>query len=132
MKSNNFNLGEELVFISKHHAASYAKDSDIVVSIYKGKNRASDSIAFAFRNKINDVISNDEKQYLVFALKKNRIYFQASDRKNGYAVTDKGLCRYMRASLRPEVIAPFKDFIGEYSLKYDDFHELYYIEKEAE
>jgi len=93
---------------------------DVSISIKKdGK------VTFVFRNGVHEIISGT--QYFVCAICKNRMFFMEADSADGYKLTvsdTKGCNRYAQMSIDDGI-----SFIGDYELKYDDFLELYYIEK---
>jgi hypothetical protein len=67
----------------------------------------------------------------MYGLVKNRIYFKPADPKVGYKLTKKCNNAYMQATINKDMVSTYEEFCpGEYHLKYDDFQELYYIERE--
>lgn len=85
-------------------------------------------LSFVFRDKL---FENFNSRYITFAIMKNRIYFKGVKAKEGYAIIVKGLNGYCQATITLDELKDFELFIGDYSsLKYDDFYELYYVEKE--
>lgn len=94
-------------------------DSDVTITVGKdGRYK------FTFRNEIWKCITNTD--YVVFAPCKGRMFFKESDSRNGYKLCISGPTpnRYMFTTIMGDT-----DFIGDYELKYDDFLELYYIER---
>jgi len=83
-------------------------------------------LSFIFRDKLYE---NFKSKYITFAIMKNRIYFKSVEAVEGYAITVKGLSGYTQCTVTPNELKQFESFIGEYSLKYDDFYELYYVER---
>lgn len=85
-------------------------------------------ISITFRNDVEQLITSDGDR-IVTAISKNRVYFKADER--GYK-----LSRHKRDSSNKTIQTKilfqeeYLNFIGDYSLKYDDFLEMYYVEKE--
>lgn len=106
------------ITLSHHNKTSYHKNDYY-------------TLTFSFRNNIANVFGNGNI-YLQYGVVKNRLYFKVADPKIGYKLTTKsGLTRYMQATCSKEMKTIYEEFCpGEYHLKYDDFQELYYIEKE--
>lgn len=83
-----------------------------------------------FRNNSYEKIAQDGK-YITFCFHKNRVFFKESDPRNGYKISSNQSerNRYVQATITDEAE---KAFIGDYEeIKYDDFLELYYIEKKV-
>ena len=131
---------DEIVWCSKRASQmskSEFKDVGVLMSHHqKNKGHSTDyyTIAFAFRNKIEKVFRKGKGDiYLQFGSVKNRIYFKVADPKVGYMLNNKNSANaaYVQATCTKEMKATYEWFCpGEYHLKYDDFQELYYIEKE--
>lgn len=130
-------ITDEIVWFSKRSCQTSKQDyKDVGITLsHHNKNgaRKNDyySITFAFRDNIAKVFGKGNI-YLQFGVVKNRIYFKVADPKIGYKLTAKhGLTAYMQATCSKEMKAIYEEFCpGEYHLKYDDFQELYYVEKE--
>ena len=129
---------DEIVWFSKRSCQTSRqdyKDVGITLSHHNKNNNGHKSdyytITFAFRNNIAKILGKGNV-YLQFGVVKNRIYFKIADPKIGYKLATKsGLTSYMQATCTKETKAIYEEFCpGEYHLKYDDFQELYYIEKE--
>lgn len=129
---------DEIVWCSKRASQmskSEFKDVGVLMSHHKkntGHKTDYYTIAFAFRNKIEKVFGKGDV-YLQFGSVKNRIYFKVADPKIGYKLNNKNSANaaYVQATCTKEMKAIYEWFCpGEYHLKYDDFQELYYIEKE--
>lgn len=126
---------DEIVWMRKGHQGRYSALKDVGVSIINHKasekrnRQAYVTISFSFRNRIEKVFKSD---YVEFGAVKNRIYFRPSDKRNGYKITIKANTAYVQATLlSDEIKKTYSDFDkSEYHLKYDDFQELYYIERE--
>lgn len=119
---------------STKHRASGDNDnhSDVSVTLVR---KSADSgythVNFTFRNGIEKIITNEETEYIQFCAHKNRIFFRPAESTIGYKLykansqtTSKN--RYTKVPM----FECAKAFVGDYELKYDDFLELYYIEKE--
>lgn len=85
------------------------------------------TVGITFRNKKAELIG-DRLEYAIF---KNRVLFRYSENgmalhniKNNSNNPDNCYAKFAKS------IDDFRQFIGDYDLKYDDFYELYYIEKE--
>ena len=108
----------------------YVCDKDITVAIQTKKTGATKdshkAVCFSIRNGVEQNITSTE--YMQICVHKNRIFFREADRDMGYKVykPSTGNNRYCKMTLL-DVLACF---VGDYDLKYDDFLELYYIEKE--
>lgn len=128
---------DEIVWCSKRSCqTSKTEYKDVGISLsHHNKTGARKNgyytLTFAFRNNISNVFGK-ENVYLQFGIVKNRLYFKVADPKIGYKLTSKSsLTHYMQATCSKEMRAAFEEFCpGEYHLKYDDFQELYYVEKE--
>lgn len=99
------------------------------------KNGTKARISFTFRNGARRAIS--ENDYVLLAVIKNRIFFKTGSMNDGFLIssasTNSGIVKdngYMRVTEK-ECIEMLKPFIGSYDLKYDQFYELYYIEREV-
>ena len=87
-------------------------------------------INITIRNKLWSQLGSN---YIVFAAMKNRMYFRGvSDPKEGYCLGIKSseFSAYVSAQLNPEEVSIYSKFEGDYAWKYDEYYELYYIEKE--
>ena len=92
---------------------------DVSISLVKG---GANSIVL--RNGKKNLFEDKAISYAIF---KNRVMFRSD--KDGYAISgnNKSPNGYVKIHKGDEEL---RDFIGDYDLKYDDFYELYYIEKE--
>lgn len=128
----NTKILPELQWFSKKRMLGEVNSSAVSITVTTaGKNSRTDRrrLAFIFRDKIFEGFNS---RYITFAIMKNRIYFKGVEPKEGYAVTIKGLNGYCQATITLDELEDFESFIGDYSLKYDDFYELYYVEKTNE
>lgn len=126
-------LKPELNWITKKHAtASTGTDVSIKIA-YHGrskdleKNQDSKVLTVIFRNGL---YKQFDSEYLMFAVLKNRLYFKGTTAGLGYKITQKSTSGYMSATLQKEEIAEFEAFAfqRDFSLKYDDFMEMYYVQ----
>lgn len=108
-------------------------DKDISIGYIHWDKKHSEvmSFSFVFRGeKIKEAIG----EWVQIAVYKNRIMFRKAKAGSGYHALVKANSpsqnAYFRIKETNETMA-LKRFIGDYDLKYDDFYELYYIEKEA-
>ena len=127
MKSAN--VLPELQWFNKKRNLGRTSDAPVSITVTaQSKNSKGDRrrLAFAFRDKMYE---NFKSKYITFAILKNRIYFKSVQPKEGYAITVKGLAGYVQATITLDELKNFEPFIGDYSLKYDDFYELYYVER---
>lgn len=106
-------------------------DSDVVVKM-SAPAKGSKRIVISFKaTKAEDVFTAAclREKSVVYAIKKNRIYFAEVEDVGGYTLAKSGLCYVM--SRRVEDNDEAFEFIGDYELKWSDDRELWYIEKEA-
>ena len=126
------NMLPELQWYEKRVQRGVQSSANVSMTITTGgRHSANDTkrLAFSFRDKIWQVF---DSKYITFAVMKNRIFFKGVEAKKGYAITSKSTSGYMQATIYPDEISQFEPFIGDYSLKYDEYYELYYIEREGE
>lgn len=91
-----------------------------------------ENINVTFRNHMEKAICKNNP-YIIFGVVKNRIYFKEAEPVTGYKVGTKHLTAITRIQINEEEKALYEPFNNqEYPLKYDDFQELYYIEREAD
>lgn len=130
MPKEKTNVLPELQWFSKKRRLGRIGSAPVSITVTtSSKNSKGDRrrLTFAFRDKLYE---NFKSKYITFAILKNRMYFKSVQPKEGYAITVKGLSGYVQATVTLEELKSFEPFIGDYSLKYDDFYELYYVEKE--
>lgn len=88
--------------------------------------------SITFRNECWKLFT--ETPYLEVAIYKNRVFFKQSDEKHGLTllhnknVTNSTCYARMQNGFADRFIT----FEGDYELKYDEFYELYYIERKEE
>lgn len=98
--------------------------SDVTISIQKaGKDRM--AVTIILRNDVEKRIDKDGIGNIAVAQKGKTVYFKAD--KNGYKVSGgkNTTHKYIKFSLNDA----YKALEGDYELKYQDFLELYYVEK---
>lgn len=123
------NVLPELQWHNKNRNGGSYVNEDVTVTITKASKNSKEGrkrLGLSFRNNLFKVF---DSRYITFAILKNRIYFKAADRNMGYAITQKNTNGYVQATLVGDDIKEFEQFIGDYSLKFDEFYELYYIER---
>ena len=123
----------ELKWITRKRVR-FAGDANVSVRL-SGKGKAKDPeksqsakvLTFIFRDNLHNQFKSD---YIMFAVLKNRLYFKGTTSGMGYKITMKATSGYMSATLQKNEIAEFEDFAlqQDFSLKYDDFMDMYYIE----
>lgn len=86
--------------------------------------------SFTFRNDCWKLFT--ETPYMEIALYKNRVFFRQSDEKHGITLLrNKQVTESTRyARMQNGFADRFITFEGDYELKYDEFYELYYVERE--
>lgn len=83
-------------------------------------------VCFTFRNDCPELFT--DSGYVQFCVYKNRVFFRQASNDDGYKITNASKTSKNRYVKIPGVDL-FKDFVGDYELKYDSFLELYYVEK---
>lgn len=123
----------QMSWSTKHRATGDNDNhSDISVTFTrKTVNSEYTHVNFTFRNSIEKIITGDETEYIQFCAHKNRIFFRPAEAKVGYKLykaNSKSTSnnRYVKVP----IFECAKAFVGDFDLKYDEFLELYYIEKE--
>lgn len=110
---------------------SNGSKSDVSISLGKKTKEAEPSLlCVTFRNEVEKLIFDESCEYIQFGIHKNRMFFRQSDPSTGYKMYARlKNCknRYTKFPIEEE---SDKNFVGNYELKYDEFLELYYIEKE--
>jgi len=88
---------------------------------------------FTMRNKTSLVLG----EWIDIAIYKNRVFFRPSTQKDGgYKMychnNSKSKTNPFLQIPETETTKGLIDFVGDYDMHYDDFYELYYIEKPVE
>lgn len=73
-----------------------------------------------------------DSNYVAFGVFKNRLYFNKSDKFDGYSIVAKNTTAYIKCTIVNDDITTYKQFVGSHTLKYDEYYELYYIEFEGD
>lgn len=126
---------EKMNWVEKTKTRSVS-NADVTVSIQlKTKGAVKNShqvICFTFRNGVIEKLTTTG--YIQICVHKNRLFIREADKNIGYKVTTPGYKEAVPGSnvnryCKMPVLDVFSGFEGNYELKYDDFLELYYIEK---
>lgn len=107
-------------------------NSDISINVSNGgkqMTKGTKKLSIIIRDNLWKQFKSD---YIVFAIMKNRIYFRASDRFEGYKIAVKNTSAYIGCVITGDEIADYESFVGNYHLRFDDYYELYYIDIEQE
>lgn len=122
-----------LKWIGKSHAYSRG-GNDVSVRIMESGGRR--AVHFTFRGDSHKFIA-DDIEYMEFAVFKNRIFFRKADKQNGYKLAiskqdaERGATSRYCKCYSDELVASCIPYEGKsYDIKYDEFYELYYIERE--
>lgn len=85
-------------------------------------------ISFTFRNGKGKFL----KGYAQIAICKNRVYFKSVEEGEGMRIVDNKTTSnfYGKICTESKTTVILHDFIGDYDLKYDEYLEFYYIEKD--
>lgn len=103
--------------------------SDVYVRI---GNRATGKkyLSIAFHNNISNVFKSD---FIVIAVLKDRVFFKPVKDTQGYKICQKSTNHYISMSLSDKQVKDFEQFNkGSFSMKFDEYYELYYIELDKE
>lgn len=123
---------EQFSWIGGEQLRYRLSDRDVVINKVKA-NRKGDPFRYSvtFKNRAYDWLKDIER--VQFAIFKNRIMWRESD--EGFTLSCKkkessrGTKSYYASIPYSEASMELDKFIGDYELKYDDFYDLYYIEK---
>lgn len=126
-------LKPELNWVTKKHATA-VNGTDVSIKI-SGKGKAQDPAKSQSAKVLTCIFRNNlykqfDSEFLMFAVLKNRLYFKGTTAGMGYKITQKSTSGYLQATLQKEEIAEFEAFAfqRDFSLKYDDFMEMYYVQ----
>lgn len=111
---------------------SETSSDNVSISIVKGGKKMTPGTKLLSMVVRDNLFKQFGSDYVCFGIFKNRIYFRGTDKQSGYKVTVKGTHAYIQATLQAEEIANYEPFVGDYTLRYDEFYELYYIDIERE
>jgi len=113
--------------------SSYDRDTSKDISVSLSKKKGSPEythVSFTFRNDIEKIFLG-QVEYVQFCVYKNRIFFRPAESTVGYKLYKASSTCANKYTRFPKFSGAI-EFVGDYELKYDDFLELYYIEKEVE
>ena len=118
-------------WVSKSKARGSVGDFD--VSLTFGKKKSTDKepklLCMTLRNEAEKLFA-DDNEYIQICIHKNRMFFRQADSKTGYKLYDNKTVHSKNRYVKFPLHDVMKAFVGDYDMKYDDFLELYYIEKE--
>lgn len=123
-----------LEWITKERSTGKKVSScDISVALTKRRGTGDFThVNFTFRNGIESIICSDkESEYIQFCVHKNRIFFRQAESTVGYKLYYASAKCAKNKYTKIPVFEGADGFVGDYELKYDDFLELYYIDKET-
>lgn len=100
-------------------------NADVTISISNRQKKKADIIHIAIRNEVGRSIVGKKVE---FAAYKNRLMFKIGD--TGYTASGQHgkSFSYITITLK-EGCEVFRDYIGDFPIKYDDFLDVYYIER---
>mgnify|MGYP003297646411 CR=1 FL=1 len=109
---------------------NHGAKADVSVTI-ANQSESRRCVNVTFRNSVNELVTQTD--YMVVAPFKNRLFFKSATDVNGLLLCKNANSpnRYIRINRESDVESLTK-FAGNYDLKYDEFYELYYIEKKGE
>lgn len=114
----------------RHCRGGVRSKADISVTECKGAGKNGIRYNITFRNDTNELFG----QYVNVAVFKNRMFFKPSSiEENGYKLYEHAKKKgnpFMQI-VKKESTRCVGDFLGHHELKYDDFLDLYYIEREV-
>jgi len=120
-------MAEKLKWLSTGTRASRSK-ADVSIKVYaRNNNNKSDRYGLIIRNGLSELFG----QYIDLAPYKTRLYIKPSSHDaGGYKLVSSQKVTnpfaYVTKNSATEVI---DEFLGDFDLKYDDFFDLYYIER---
>ena len=113
----------------KKFKASCTSDANVSINVCDGGKRMTAGTKMLSIVIRDNLYKQFNSEFITFAILKNRIYFKGVDKHDGYKVSLNHVNGYVQATLQPKEVKAYSKFIGDYSLKYDEIYELYYIEK---
>ena len=124
---------EKFSWLGREQLSKQLSEKDVVINRVKGaKKNEPYRYSIIFKNKAYKWLEDAER--IQFAIYKNRIMWRKSE--EGFSLQKKTRSRNTESRyLSVPYSSESKDlngFIGDYELEYDDFYELYYIEKPKE
>lgn len=127
---------EKFNWLGNNTASKNFSQKDISINLIKTGSLKSGETTYGFsiifRNKVWEKFSNR----IEVATYKNRVMFRSTNNERGILLTKKqdniANNRYAKlTNLDDKTMEIWKQFIGDYELKYDSFYELYYIESDS-
>lgn len=119
---------EELSFIKRKVGMI---QGDVVLRVYKSKDRKNSSVSIAFYNDTETFVTGGKSEYIVVAILKDRIYFKVSNASEGYKISVSKGHVGKRIQISANVCPALARFVevneGEYPLKFDPDRGLHYI-----
>lgn len=114
---------------TRSRLATIGNLGDVAISLIKvGKNdKAHDGISIVFRNGVEEKVGDN----LEIAIYKNRVLFRQTDTPAMAMLKNRDTNNRYGRITGGAIVQKLKAFIGDYTLKHDEFYELYYIEKET-
>ena len=120
---------KKLVWIGKMNKRS-GNDISITVNL-ESTGRRGRYVGFTFRDDCEKQFCKGGK-YFEVAFFKNKMFFKKSDERNGLLIADNPQTQNKYAKIQNETAEYFAHWEGSYALQYDEFWELYYIERKDE
>ena len=111
-------------WITRKSKTGQKSSFDVSITIQSSNKR--ESVAFIFHNGIYEKITDCYR--IDVAPKKKRIYFR-SNNETGYKLTVRDNTATMRFGSKNDVKV-LRDYIGDYNLLFDEYWEMYFIQKE--
>ena len=107
--------------------SGYKSQADITLTVLNG-NKGKNRVNIYFRNNTKIHFPDG----VIFGIYKNRIVFEKSNTQ-GYKIATNNNNRSDYGCVSATVSDPdkYKDWIGDYTLKWDSFYEFWYIEREV-
>lgn len=103
----------------------HKSNADVSISISNRQKKKAEIVHIAIRNEVGEAIMGKKVEFAAF---KNRLMMKVGD--TGYTASGqhgKSLS-YITITLK-ESNEVFRDYVGDFPIKYDDFLDVYYIEK---
>ncbi len=128
-------MGNELIglnWVGRAINSHSDKKIDVSITVANQSNTTKKKcVNFTFRNGIEKLITDTE--YILVAPYKSRVFFKKATDVDGITLLknkNSSNSTYARISAENDV-PKFEGYAGNYQLKYDEFYELYYVEKEG-
>lgn len=126
---------EKFVWLGNNTLSKNFSQKDISINLIKTGSLKSGKQTYGFSIIFRNEVWKNFGNRIEFAVYKSRIMIRSADNERGILLTKKSdnatQNHYAKLSnLDKETMETFKQFIGDYELKYDSFYELYYIESD--